>query len=369
MQEIKKSRILLASVLKPVDDTRMFEKFGVSLAKNYEVHIAGYPTANPIHHTYIQLHPHQVFKRISLKRVLIPFVIFRTLVRIRPKVFIISTHELLLVAAIARVFLGCKIIYDVQENYYRNIRYTHTFPPIIRALVALYVRLKERFLTVFIHHYLFAETGYLREIEYVKPEKITVLENKTSKQYVTIKTPASSRTHFVFSGTLAESTGIFIAIDIIEQFYKIDPRVRLTVIGYCAQQTTWTQLQSRIAVLPFITLIGGNRLVAHAEIMHHLQQADVGLITYPHNRSTAHSIPTKLYEYLALQLPILLIDHAEWKNKCAPFQAAVTFQPDQKNISGLWQQIQTFSFYTNPPEGVYWEDEEIKLLHVVQQLA
>jgi len=28
MQEIKKTRIVLASVLKPVDDTRMYEKFG-----------------------------------------------------------------------------------------------------------------------------------------------------------------------------------------------------------------------------------------------------------------------------------------------------------------------------------------------------
>ncbi len=41
MQEIKKRRIVLASVLKPVNDPRMFEKMGQSLSHHYEVHIIG----------------------------------------------------------------------------------------------------------------------------------------------------------------------------------------------------------------------------------------------------------------------------------------------------------------------------------------
>ena len=41
MQEVKKRRIVLASVLKPVNDSRMFEKMGQSLAPYYEVHIMG----------------------------------------------------------------------------------------------------------------------------------------------------------------------------------------------------------------------------------------------------------------------------------------------------------------------------------------
>jgi len=42
---MKKQRIVLASVLKPVDDTRMFEKIGKSLSRNpdYEIFIIRYP--------------------------------------------------------------------------------------------------------------------------------------------------------------------------------------------------------------------------------------------------------------------------------------------------------------------------------------
>lgn len=370
MQEIKKSRILLASVLKPVDDTRMFEKFGVSLAKNYEVHIAGYPATVASMKAHIHLHPHLPFLRISIERLLTPFKIFRTLVRLKPALFIFSTHELLFIAVIARLFLGCKIIYDVQENYFRNILHTKTFPPIIRILVACYVRLKELMCRPFINHFFYAERGYTREINFLASENATVLENKVSRSVIPDrKSPVTpgNKFHFIFSGTLAESTGVFLAIDVVEKFFKLDQRVQFTIIGYCAHESTWKRLKNRVQSLPYITLIGGDQLVPHAEIIQALQKADVGFITYPANPSTEHSIPTKLFEYLALNLPILLIDHPEWKKFCASCEAAITFLPDQLHIHELWHQLQNHTFYTSKPEGIYWDEEEHKLLERTKQ--
>lgn len=371
MQEIKKSRILLASVLKPVDDTRMFEKFGVSLAKNYEVHIAGYTASGASMPAHIHLHPHPPFRRISIRRLLIPFKIFRTLVRLRPALFIFTTHELLFIAVAARLFLDCKIIYDVQENYFRNILHTKTFPPILRILVACYVRLKELMYRPFINHFFYAERGYAMEINFLNSENATVLENKVSSSVIPErKSPIAlgNKFHFIFSGTLAESTGVFLAIELIEKFFKIDQRVQLTIIGYCAHEPTWTRLKNRLQSLPYITLIGGDRLVPHAEVIQALQKADVGLITYPANPSTEHSIPTKLYEYLALNLPILLIDHPEWKKYCTPCQAAIIFNPDDLQEHELWYQLQNHTFYTSKPGGIFWEEEEHKLLETTNQL-
>lgn len=371
MQEIKKSRILLASVLKPVDDTRMFEKFGVSLAENYEVHIAGYPATVSSVLPHIHLHPHSPFRRISLGRLVTPFKIFRTLVRLKPAVFLFTTHELLFIAVAARLFLGCLIIYDVQENYFRNILYTKTFPPILRIFVAWYVRLKELICLPFINHFFYAERGYTQEITFLNSRNATVLENKASKPVNTerkLPVAPGNKTHFIFSGTLAESTGVFVAIELIEEFFKLDQRVQLTIIGYCAHEPTWKRLKNRVESLPYITLFGGDRLVPHAEIVQALQRADVGLITYPANPSTEHSIPTKLYEYLAANLPIILIDHPDWKQYCAPFNAAITFQPNPPHIHELWHQLQHYTFYTSRPQGIYWEEEEPKLLERINQL-
>lgn len=371
MQEIKKSRILLASVLKPVDDTRMFEKFGVSLAKNYEVHIAGYPVNRlPLQPT-IHFHPHQRFNRISIHRLLVPFKVFRTLVRIKPRLFIFTTHELIFVAIVARLLFRCKIVYDVQENYFRNILYTQTFPPVIRIAVAGFVRLKEWIFSGFIHHFVFAEHGYKDEIRFIAHNKITVVENKIIRQnHINRKEPATpgNRVQFIFSGTLAVSTGVFVAIDIIKKFHHIDNRVRLIIIGHCAHAQTLECIQTHITGIPFISLRGGRQLVPHAEIMEALLQADVGLVTYPNNPSTALAMPTKLYEYLGVNLPILLIEHANWKKRCAPFQAAVTFDANHVNTTELWKQLQNFQFYTSQPDDIYWEDEETKLLLQIRSL-
>ncbi|MBK7653563.1 MAG: hypothetical protein IPJ20_26520 [Flammeovirgaceae bacterium] len=70
---MKKRRIVLASILKPIDDTRMFEKLGTSLStvKDYEVFIIGYPTTTPLNQEHeIHVLPLKSFKRISIGRLL-----------------------------------------------------------------------------------------------------------------------------------------------------------------------------------------------------------------------------------------------------------------------------------------------------------
>ncbi len=57
MQEIKKSRIVIASVLKPVNDTRMTEKLGGSLLQRYDVHIIGFPAPHTHLDGLLTVHP------------------------------------------------------------------------------------------------------------------------------------------------------------------------------------------------------------------------------------------------------------------------------------------------------------------------
>ncbi|MFM7852383.1 MAG: hypothetical protein ACKO96_10825, partial [Flammeovirgaceae bacterium] len=77
LQEIKKPRIVIASVLKPVDDTRAFEKMANSLAKqNFEVYLIGQPSKNKLPGaSFIHFLPVQKFDRLSFRRWLAPIKI------------------------------------------------------------------------------------------------------------------------------------------------------------------------------------------------------------------------------------------------------------------------------------------------------
>ncbi|MFZ6011929.1 MAG: glycosyltransferase [Bacteroidota bacterium] len=367
MPEEKKKKIVIASVLKPVNDSRMFEKIGISLAlsKSYEIHIIGFP-ASTVSHPSIQFHSLPYFKRLSLARVLAPWRILKKILYLQPDLLIITTHELLVAGFLTRIFTGCKLIYDIQENYYRNLLYSHGFPPIIRTLLALYVRAKETLSPMYVNYFFLAEMGYVKELTFPQ-KRMIILENKTIRTNVS-RTPGRLDEKIIkllFTGTLAPTTGVFTAIELATKLHHLDPRIQLTIAGYCAQPAVLRQIKKAIGQYTHITLVGGDVLVPHERILNHIRDSHFGIIAYPKNPSTENSIPTKLYEYLGNLLPILLIDHQPWQKLCEPYRAAVVFDADRIDAHSLLHAMKNQAFYPSSPTEVFWDNEAPKLLQTV----
>src|SRR5690606_12656579 len=170
----------------------------------------------------------------------------------------------------------------------------------------------------------------------------------------------------LFSGTLAESTGVFTAIHMANELHEHDPSVHLTIIGYCAHAIALRQIQEAIQGRDYITLIGCDKLVSHDAIMEAIAESDFGLIAYPPNPSTRNTIPTKLFEYLGARLPILLINPPPWMEFCAPYSAALVFDPSHTDPAEMLHRMRNTEFYTrNPGEEVLWESEAGRLVATV----
>ncbi len=370
MQEIKKRRIVIASVLKPVNDPRMFEKIGQSLSENYEVHVIGYPSEAKADYTSITLHTFKPFSRLSISRIATPFTVLKKILSIKPEVLIFCTHELLFTAVIAKALTRCKIIYDVQENYWRNILYGKTFPFLIAPFIALFVRFKEWITSPVVDYYYLAEKGYEKEIGFPGKKK-TVIENKLKKPALPLLTPKSQHDgniHLLFSGTLAETTGVFTAIEIAKQLHAQDQRIRLHIVGWAALPGIYERLKRETGSYFFITMEGGNVLVPHQKILESIQQADFGIISYPYNPSTANSIPTKLYEYLGYQLPVILINHQPWVSICEQYNAAIPFDPMNIQADPILAKMLENSFFSSIPQDVFWDAEEKKLIGSISHI-
>jgi glycosyltransferase involved in cell wall biosynthesis len=370
MQEIKKRRIVLASVLKPATEPRMFDKIGVSLSKKFDVYCIGahIPTKGGAKsHTNPSVLELPRVYRLSLSRILAPFNVLAKIIKLRPSLIIICTHELIFISFLAKVLTGCKVIYDVQENYYRNILYGNSFPIYLRPLIAVYVRFKEWMSALFTSHYFLAEKGYEQEMAFFGKER-TVLENKAigpEDIAETKKSKNENHINLLFTGTLAETTGVFIAIDLAKKLHESDNRIHLEIIGYSSKSETLTLIQSKIQHHPFIKLIGGNSIVPHEDILSAIHAADFGIISYPPNPSTINSVPTKLFEYLGYRLPILLIDHPLWVKVCEPYNAAIPFNPEAISATEIVATIKGGKFYTTLPQDVFWSSEEKKVLQMM----
>ncbi len=365
MQEIKKRRIVIASVLKPVDDTRMTEKIGSTLAEKFEVHVIGFPSESASIVPGITCHTLSdvPFNRLSVKRLTAELRFMAKAWKLRPDDVIICTHELLFAGWILKILTGCKLIYDVQENYFRNILYTTAFPWVLRPFVATYVRVKEWLFSFSVNHFILAESSYANELNFLR-NSFTILENK----YKGILHVRPSRVwgnqefiQLLFSGTLAETTGVFIAIDIAAKLHQVDSRIRLRIVGYAARKEELNAIVSAISDKDYISLVGGSELVPHERIVEEIRNADFGIVSYPKNTSTTGSMPTKLFEYLANTLPMILVNRPEWVDLCGRYDASIPFEIGSIDPVRLHRQMTTSVFYSSSPSGVTWQTESPRL--------
>jgi glycosyltransferase involved in cell wall biosynthesis len=358
--EIKK-RVVLASVLKPVDDTRMLEKIGATLlSEGFEVFIIGYPSSGVVTIPGISVLPLPKFNRASFKRLLIPWIIVRKINQVKPEIIIINTPELLLVTILNKIFFGRNIVYDILENYFRTIRYTPTYPRIFRGLLAAMVRLTEVVFSPFIDRFLLAEKGYASELKFVRQP--VILENKLPKKVAeNFKVNRSPYHNLLFSGTLAPTTGVFEAIKLSKELHAINPDYTLTIIGYAALPEVLIKIRKEIADSPFIELIGGDKLIPHEYILHEISKAGTGIVIYPPNPGTESSIPTKLYEYLALKLPVI-ISHNEASGRLVKQCNAGIVLQNGNNTGIVNEQLANSSFTFECREDIFWEEDAIKLI-------
>lgn len=361
--------MVLASVLKPVNDTRMYEKIGVSLAatNHYDVNIIGFQSNTVEKHSKITFHPEFNFKRLSVARIFCGIKYYKQIKKLSPQLIIINTHELLWATVFYKILNKVKVIYDVRENHFRNLLYTNSFPLILRPILAIWVRGKEYFTAPFIDHFLLAEKHYPKEIYFIK-KRYTILENKCKidKQLVSKTIKKDSEIKLIFSGTLAESTGVFGAIKLAQKLHEISEKITLTIIGYAPKINIVKRINKEIFHSDFITLKGGDYLINHVDILAEIRQSNFGIIYYPTNKSTINSIPSKLYEYLSCKLPILLQKHNEWELICNKYLASISVNFEEINANEIVEKMKSSSFYPNGVGDEFsWHTEEKKLLKIV----
>jgi glycogen(starch) synthase len=371
-----KTRILLASILKPVTDTRMYDKLGRSLAKipGTEIHLFGQATTITQTLENLIFHPHLPFKRLSFTRLTAQWKYYKTILKVKPEIIVITSPELLPVTILFKILFKAEIFYDVQENYFSNITNQTTYPKWLRPLLGQGIKLLEKLSGRFISHYFLAERSYANELTF-PGDNYTVLENKYLKigsgslKAFPIQVSINQPINLLYSGTIAEVYGIWEAIDLAEKLHNINPLINLTIIGYSALESTFRRLQAHIKEKPFIRLIGGNTIIPHSEIREVIQQANIGLLAYQPNPSTANCIPTKLFEYMAEGLPMIIPENPLWEGLIDRAEAGFSIDYFRFDPLEILNQIEIRTFYAlGIPEDVFWNSEEEKLLNLMQTI-
>lgn len=369
-------RIVIASVLKPISDPRMFEKFGLSLAKTnkYVVFLVGYKGKTVANYHNIRFKVLFDFSRLSINRIFAPIKFLRYLLKVKPEIIIVQTYELLFIGCIYKYYGGAKLIYDVQENYYRNIMYSKSYYLFIRFFLALYVRCIEKTSAYYVDHFIAAEKCYTSELTFLPEDKTTVVENKY--YFINILKEKDLRTkpdihaiRCLFSGTISKETGVFDAIKLVSRLHEINKNIYLVLAGHFTNKSDFDKIKRISKQNRYIKILGNMFPMDHQEIINQISKSRFGIISYPINKITRNRIPTKLYEYLANQLPILCTINQAWNEIIAKYDGGIIVDFKNTTVDLILKYIETQKFYTTdlPNSQLLWVNEEVKLLKCVAQ--
>jgi hypothetical protein len=362
----QKKKVVIASILKPVDDTRLYEKLGRTLSATgrYECHIIGI-AGGTVNDVIPHLFP--MVNRLSFARIARPFTILNKIINIQPDILIIGTHELLFTGLLYKILTHKQVIYDVQENYYLNIIHTNAFPRFFRRPLANWVRLKENTLGRFIDFFLLAERGFVHELGFTRHRSV-VIENKVIIPEGFLRQPKDETIELLFSGTIDESTGVYEAISLARRLHSYDDRYSLHIIGYCARKWALDHLNDMIAPFPFIRLTGGDTLQPHSKIMRAIGTASFGLVLYRPSPHINNRMPTKLYEYMACRLPILIRKDLWWCELVTKAHAGVAVDVENVEVGELDDALKSESFYPAAGRNLSYEFDRHGLVDVFDQL-
>ncbi len=356
------AKIVIASVLKPVDDVRNYEKIGCSLAKQagLEVHILG--TEGNIQKGRILPHSWKPFRRLSFGRLMIQWQYLTKLKAIRPDLIVVTTHELLLASVLYKMTFGAKIIYDVQEDYFKNLWHQHFYPALLRHMMAIVLRMIEYMCSPFISAFFLAEKTYLNDLNFIGNRGL-VLDNKSLEI-----APKNKPEHckVVFTGTISHYSQ---ATESIELFLKLKGEIleaEMVVVGYCPQASYRQTLERNYGSK--VRLKIEDRPVSHSEIVKEIATSHLAIIGYQPDPVNHQKIPTKLYEYIVAGVPFLVQENTLWATEGVRLGTAIPIDFKSPNFTRLREHIASSQSKSSLISECLWSKNEGKLFEKVSSI-
>lgn len=373
---VKKIRTVIASVLKPVDDSRMYEKIGLSLQQTnrYDVNIIGFASKKNTALLNIRQIGLFSFGRKSLKRIWAPVIFLRWLIKLRPQLVIVTTFELLWPAVLYKsIFSDTRVIYDIQENYKRNACANQTFGTFSIQFANL-ISFIEKFCQRAVSLNLLAEPAYLHELNWLSRPSFVILNKykKVSESNGSTvdglerakKIIEDSYPVIIFSGTISENYGIRDAINLTEHLSNNFSNIVLVVIGHLAD----AKLLNLIANSSLVLNLSALQPVPHTDILQLMKLADFGIVAHRPVESIRNCFPTRIYELMAHKLPVLVRNHPLWSEYCLQRDAGIVVDFDNIDATAIARKMKTGHFYRSGiPNDIYWSSEEKKLIQAIDK--
>lgn len=365
---MKKPHLCHLSLLNPLLHPRIYYKHALSAKlAGHEVSIIAQGEGGP--HTDdngIHLVPLAPFARLSAERLSRKRQLLQMALAQQAEIYVLHSPELLSLGRKLKAKTGAKIVYDVHEDYHINLKHASYYPWGLRDLMAAYTRFAERQAVSWLDGVIYAENCYDNILNVPAGQKL-ILQNtytpRVASEAAALEIPPEP--YLLLSGTIAEERGLWESLASWEAINAVRP-IKLVIAGHCQLSDLLRRLHGYIAerqIEAQVQIIGGENYVSPANIQRLIQHCYAGMFLYRSQANLIGKYPTKLFEYLAFDQPLIYTDHPHWVAYDQKVRLGVPWK-GENNIKELLSELDTWQ--QNPPqhspEQYQWEAREEKLL-------
>ena len=363
--------VLIASSLKPAKDTRAWGKLGLSLRETglYRLNFMGFSQI-PLENCEDEKYYYSLSKGYSKwGRIFSQLKFASVLVKVLPEILIVCTYEYLPLASFFRRIFGYKLVYDVQENYIKNLDLNPELSLVKKSNLSQLIRKAESVKGIDL--FLLAEKCYKDEMP--KKSPFLILENKYAGEIIPVspfKIEQKEGYRFLISGTITPAFGILEAVNWFKEILKEFPKSSLKIIGHCTLPKFGAELEKACKNIPQIHLRSSNIPIPHKEIIAEYSSVDFAILPYQNREAIKDKMPTKLFEAAALGVPVLIGENPKWLHFLAPFSGG--FPVDFFDLENVTKQfiaaLNQKYFIQNPDSSILWKSQHEEFIRAIASL-
>jgi len=369
----KKVKVCHLSSVHFAIDTRIFFKQCKTLSNFYQVClIAIHPIKENIEG--IEIIPFKRYHNRKFRVFCSWFIMLIKALKVKAKIYHFHDPELIPCGLILKA-LGKKVIWDVHENIADDIYDKHW---IKYRKTAYYVFSFFEFLACKSFYLILAEKSYLKRYE-KKSRQISLVLNYCQIEFFEphIKTEYKSNGNLFYIGILLENRGIIQILQAIKLLKDDGYNFHFHCVG-----ELFSDLNNQIHALPFYDEIKGQlhfygrkTLDKGYEIAKNM---DIGMCLIWPMKNSMESYPTKLFEYMAVGLPIItsnfpLYESVVLENKVGYCVNPLEIESIKKSILDIHNDVEKSKHMgylgKNKVKELYsWDSESAELIRVYSRL-
>lgn len=247
--------------------------------------------------------------RNRLLRMLRSLTALRLALKQKASIYHFHDPELMPISWILKLVSRKPVIFDIHEDYPSMMKIKPWLPKILRPIASKAIALLESKTVKFLDSFITADDATYKKFSQISDRGIT-LHNFPPKEIFEVGTSKQNQNKLdaIYVGRIDRDRGIFQILQAIKYVHNHGHRARVSFVGRIDPPQLSSKIKDYLNKENMDRFISFVEPIPYPKIPLYIRSAKIGLVPLQTTDKYLKNIPTKLFEYMALGLPIVASD-------------------------------------------------------------